>query len=158
MTRHVLGTNEMKSNLAGHIRQVFADPHERIYVGAHRQPEAVLMSAAAEFPERELQAMVDLVGRALGYELATGPETPANRDRYCAILTALAERDRAADIRRLLRAATQVCCTSAEQLQGVLDSFEALFGDCLRPHVRLFSIVSDADESWIVGGQGVAAD
>lgn len=154
MTRQVLGTNEMKNNLAGHIRQVFADPHQRIYVGAHRQPEAVLMSAAAEFPERELQAMVDLVGLALGYEIAAGADVPANRDRYCTILAALAERDRAADIRRLLRSATRTCCTSTEQLKVVLDSFEELFGDCVRPHARLFSLVGGADESWIAGGKG----
>ena len=158
MTRHVLGTNEMKNNLSGYIRQVFGDPHQRIYVGAHRHPEAVLMSAAAEFPERELQTMVDLVGVALGYELAAGPETPATRDRYCAILAALAERDRADDIKRMLRAATRVCCTSTEQLEATLDSFEELFGDCLRPHLRLFSLISGADETWTATRQGIDED
>lgn len=43
-------TSKFKTQLAEHIRTVVADPRARVWVGARRRPEAVLMSVAADVP------------------------------------------------------------------------------------------------------------
>lgn len=96
MVQTVLATNEMKSDLAGHIRTVVADPAARVFVGAHRRPEAVIMGVEAEFPYSEFLTAIGLVGRALGLELRNaqlaeaGDEPPLHE--YERVLSALGER------------------------------------------------------------------
>lgn len=96
MIPQVLATNEMKSNLAAHIRAVAADPAARAYVGAHRKPQAVLTSVEAEFPYKELGTAIGLVGRALGLELrralADDSGDPPLLHEYERVVSALAHR------------------------------------------------------------------
>ena len=52
MVDEVVSVSNFRAQLAGYLRLVRSERRERVYVGAHRQAEAVLMSPAADVPPR----------------------------------------------------------------------------------------------------------
>lgn len=140
MPPNVLATNEMKSNLATHIRQVAADPRHRVFVGAYRRAEAVLVSTYSELPEPQLHAMAELSGRALGYELAAsstagGPAPEVGE--YRQILSALAARKRREDCLRLIGAAADAAAAgTGVPVAAALDEIGRLVGHAVEPDLN----------------------
>ncbi|MBB1041828.1 MULTISPECIES: hypothetical protein [unclassified Dietzia] len=151
MTTHVLATNEMKSNLAAHIRAVAADPRRRVAVGAHRRAEAVLVSVKSALPEQQLHAMSSLAGRALGYEIvhavSAGSGPPAVGD-YRGILSALAERHRREDCLRFIReAATGVMAGTGQPQTEAVRQVGCLVGSAVEPDLEWADLAVDVENA-----------
>ncbi|WP_131705488.1 hypothetical protein [Mycolicibacterium obuense] len=60
----VIPTNAFKAQLAAHIREVRQTPGRRVYVGARRVPEAVLMSVGSDVPSQLRAQMIGGLIRA----------------------------------------------------------------------------------------------
>ncbi|MCB9441199.1 MAG: hypothetical protein H6523_13235 [Mycolicibacterium sp.] len=57
-TPDVLTVADFRANLAGYLQSVSADPRARVYVGARRKPEAVVMALAADVPPHIRQRLL----------------------------------------------------------------------------------------------------
>ncbi|AQA06928.1 hypothetical protein ACORG1_34020 (plasmid) [Mycobacterium sp. TJFP1] len=66
----VIPTNAFKAQLAAHIRDVRQTPGRRVYVGARRVPEAVLMSVGSDVPSQLRAQMIGGLIRAEGRTFA----------------------------------------------------------------------------------------
>lgn len=149
MPTNVLPTNEMKSNLAAHIRLVAADPRQRVFVGAHRRAEAVLLSTHSEMPEPQIHAMAELSGRALGYELAASigaGSSPPEVGEYRQVLSALAARQRREDCLRLVgAAAAAVEDRTGASVAAILREIGHLVGDAAEPDFSWPELASEVE-------------
>ena len=149
MPTNVLPTNEMKSNLAAHIRLVAADPRQRVFVGAHRRAEAVLLSTHSEVPEPQLHAMAELSGRALGYELAASigaGSSPPEVGEYRQILSVLAARQRREDCLRLIGAAAAALASgTGGSVAAGLHEIGYLVGDAVEPDLSWPALADEVD-------------
>ncbi|MDV8002866.1 hypothetical protein [Rhodococcus sp. IEGM 1408] len=135
MTTNVLATNEMKSNLAAYIKQVSEDPRQRVVVGAHRRPEAVLLSVSSELPERQLHTMATLAGRALGYELAEQGRAGSSLGECRELLSVLAARHRREDCLRFAVAVATVVVEGDVDVATVVRQIGHLIGDAVEPEL-----------------------
>lgn len=151
MPTRVLATNEMKSNLAAHIRQVAADPRRRVFVGAHRRAEAVLVSTYSEVPEPELHMMAVLSGRALGLELASSRGAGRAQHgvgEYRRLLVVLASRGRRPDCLGLVSAAVEaVASETGLSVASAVREVGALIGDALEPDLDWADLAIDVEDS-----------
>lgn len=149
MSLEVLPTNAMKSNLAAHIREVTTDPRRRVFVGAHRRAEAVLLSTYSELPETQLHALSRLAGRALGYELSearrTG-STPRSVGECRQILATLAERQRRDDCLMITAEAASVLVNEADApVVQVVQEIGTLIGNSVEPYLSWTDLEHDAE-------------
>ena len=151
MPTRVFATNEMKSNLAAHIRHVAADPRRRVFVGAHRRAEAVLVSTYSEVPEPELHMMAALSGRALGFELASARSAGLARPdvgEYRRLLAVLASRGRRPDCVGLIAAAVgAVAAQSGLSVASAVREVGELIGDALEPDLDWADLALDVEDS-----------
>ena len=139
MSLQVLPTNEMKSNLAAHIRDVTADPRRRVFVGAHRRAEAVLLSTYSELPEAQLHSLAVLAGRALGYELVEAIRAASSRPavgEYRKLLEIFAERQRREDcLSVVVEAATVLTQVNGTHPADAARDVGDQIGDAVEPHL-----------------------
>lgn len=149
MSLHVLPTNEMKSNLAAHIRDVTADPRRRVFVGAHRRAEAVLLSTHSELPETQLHTLAVLAGRALGYELTESPHADTRQSElgeYRQILATLAERQRREDCQNIAaEAAIVIVRTTDTAVPAAVREIGRRVGDAVEPYLSWQDLAPDVE-------------
>lgn len=149
MSLHVLPTNEMKSNLAAHIRDVTADPRRRVFVGAHRRAEAVLLSTHSELPETQLHTLAVLAGRALGYELTELPHADTRQSElgeYRQILATLAERQRREDCQNIAaEAAIVIVRTTDTAVPAAVREIGRRVGDAVEPYLSWQDLAPDVE-------------
>lgn len=149
MSLRVLPTNEMKSNIAAHIRDVTADPRHRVFVGAHRRAEAVLLSTHSELPESQLHTLAVLAGRALGYELAEASAAnmpQSDLGEYRQILATLAERQRREDCLNIATEAAIVIVRMGEDaVPAAVREIGRRVGEAVEPYLSWQDLVPDVE-------------